>query len=392
MPLTVQAKNTDCIMARGDKFHTDSCVNSGHSKRCRVVAEEQEAQEILICASVVEQSSLSSRQIAAMLGISKEVVLKTMNKYGYKSYKLYVPESQKSSSDSDETTSSLSTLTRRSLSTDVASTSSCVQPIQSSRGISHGTSRSRGRSRGNRGRKLEHDKYTQGVESQHVQEIGSDGIIWKILDPNQTFAGDFNIDLNNCDSLASLALIDAVTAFNMVQVIDYPTRITPSTSTIIDLVFVSDRDSILNSAVVPADDISDHELILELTGDFNIDLNNCDSLASLALIDAVTAFNMVQVIDYPTRITPSTSTIIDLVFVSDRDSILNSAVVPADDISDHELIVCSLKTDVVNVDASWRTYRTFRYFNLDSFLTDLFAVLCYFMYDMPLANKYVIST
>ncbi|KAK9680158.1 hypothetical protein QE152_g39309 [Popillia japonica] len=100
-----------------------------------------------------------------------------------------VPESQKSSSDSDETTSSLSTLTRRSLSTAVASTSSCVQPIQSSRGISHGTSRSRGRSRGNRGRKLEHDKYTQGVESQHVQEIGSDGIIWKILDPNQTFAG-----------------------------------------------------------------------------------------------------------------------------------------------------------------------------------------------------------
>ncbi|KAK9702584.1 hypothetical protein QE152_g29856 [Popillia japonica] len=57
------------------------------SKRRRVVA-EQEAQEILICASVEEHFSLSSRQIAAMLGISKEMVLKTMKKYGYKSYKL----------------------------------------------------------------------------------------------------------------------------------------------------------------------------------------------------------------------------------------------------------------------------------------------------------------
>ncbi|KAF5274707.1 hypothetical protein FQA39_LY07099 [Lamprigera yunnana] len=45
-----------------------------------------------------------------------------------------VPESQKSSSDSDETTPPLSTLTRRN--TNIANTSSCVQPIRSSRGIS----------------------------------------------------------------------------------------------------------------------------------------------------------------------------------------------------------------------------------------------------------------
>ncbi|KAK9709222.1 hypothetical protein QE152_g26741 [Popillia japonica] len=66
-----------------NKFRTDGCVNSRHSKRRRVVAEEQEAQEILIC--IEEHSSLSSRQIAAMLGICKEMVLKTMKKYGYKS-------------------------------------------------------------------------------------------------------------------------------------------------------------------------------------------------------------------------------------------------------------------------------------------------------------------
>ncbi|KAF5279738.1 hypothetical protein FQA39_LY05428 [Lamprigera yunnana] len=95
-----------------------------------------------------------------------------------------VPESQKSSSNSDETTPPLSTLTRRNSNTDIASTSSCVQPIRSFRGISRGTSKSRGRSGGNRGRRLEHDK-----ESERVEEIGSDGTIWKILDPNHTFAG-----------------------------------------------------------------------------------------------------------------------------------------------------------------------------------------------------------
>ncbi|KAK9722972.1 Helix-turn-helix domain (DUF4817) [Popillia japonica] len=59
-----------------NKFRTDGCVHSRQCKRGRVVAEEQEEQEILKCASVEEYSSLSSRQIAAMLGISTEMVLK----------------------------------------------------------------------------------------------------------------------------------------------------------------------------------------------------------------------------------------------------------------------------------------------------------------------------
>ncbi|KAF5297778.1 hypothetical protein FQA39_LY11927 [Lamprigera yunnana] len=52
---------------------------------------------------------------------------------------IVVPESQKSSSDSDETTPLLSTLTRKNSNTDIASTSSCAQPIRSSLGISRGT-------------------------------------------------------------------------------------------------------------------------------------------------------------------------------------------------------------------------------------------------------------
>ncbi|KAK4883389.1 hypothetical protein RN001_006708 [Aquatica leii] len=100
-----------------------------------------------------------------------------------------VTESQKSSSNSDETTSPLSTLTRRNSITDIASTSSCVQPIRSFRGTSRGTSKGR-RSRGNCGRKLDDDKYTLGAESERVEETGSDATIWKILDTNQTFAED----------------------------------------------------------------------------------------------------------------------------------------------------------------------------------------------------------
>ncbi|KAK4879156.1 hypothetical protein RN001_007302 [Aquatica leii] len=102
-----------------------------------------------------------------------------------------VPEFQKSSSDSNETTSLLSTLTRKNSIIDIASTSSCVQPIRSLRGTSSGTSKGR-RSRGNRGRRLVHDKDTLGAESERVEDTGSDGTIWKILDPNQTFAECFS--------------------------------------------------------------------------------------------------------------------------------------------------------------------------------------------------------
>ncbi|KAK4886990.1 hypothetical protein RN001_003261 [Aquatica leii] len=86
---------------------------------------------------------------------------------------IYMPESQKSSSDSDETTSPLSMLTRRNSITDIASTSSCGQPIRYSRGTSRSTSKGR-RSRGNRGRRLDHDKDTLGAESERVKETGSD--------------------------------------------------------------------------------------------------------------------------------------------------------------------------------------------------------------------------
>ncbi|KAF5284311.1 hypothetical protein FQA39_LY04604 [Lamprigera yunnana] len=129
-----------------------------------------------------------------------------------------VPESQKSSSDSDETTPPLSTLTRRNSNTDIASTS-CAQPIRASRGISRGTSKSRGRSGENRGRRLDHDKDTQGGESERVEEIGSDGTIWKILDPDQTFAeGLLTVPL---PKLLVLVAVDHI-RFCILKEFDYP--------------------------------------------------------------------------------------------------------------------------------------------------------------------------
>ncbi|KAF5302778.1 hypothetical protein FQA39_LY01958 [Lamprigera yunnana] len=168
---------------------------------------------------------------------------------------------QKSSSDSDETTPPLSTLTRRNSNTDIASTSSCVQPIRSSHGISRGTSKIRGRSGGNRGRRLEHDKDTQGGESESVEEIGSDDTIWKILDPNQTFA-EF-VPLNETTEDSSIEE----------NFVDWAINLNSSLTSTLDLQYYVDID--YNLAVIT--DISDAEVVSEIMGRETIMNENVDN-------------------------------------------------------------------------------------------------------------------
>ncbi|KAK9744029.1 hypothetical protein QE152_g8153 [Popillia japonica] len=74
--------------------------------------------------------------------------------------------------------------------------------------------------------------------------------------------------------------------------------------------FINELETAL-SVIVPESDVvvlmGDFNM-----GDFNIDLNNSDSLASIAFLNALTAFDLVQVVETATRVTPSTSTLIDL--------------------------------------------------------------------------------
>lgn len=143
--------------------------------------------------------------------------------------------------------------------------------------------------------------------------------------------------------------------------------------------FINELETAL-SVIVPESDV------VVLMGDFNIDLNNSDSLASIAFLNALTAFDLVQVVETATRVTPSTSTLIDLVFISDRELLLQSTVEPVPDISDHDLVVCSLDIRSNEAIPYLRTYRTLKYFDMNTFQEDLYNIPFYFMFDMPSVN------
>ena len=81
--------------------------------------------------------------------------------------------------------------------------------------------------------------------------------------------------------------------------------------------------------------IEDEGKSLTLLGDFNIDLLTCDSKASHAnFLDILGAHQMLPSITLPTRITDTSSTIIDNIFISPTDSNILSGNLTVS-ISDH---------------------------------------------------------
>ena len=74
------------------------------------------------------------------------------------------------------------------------------------------------------------------------------------------FIGDMNCDLLSSDNIHARALLSITEMYGLKQLIDEPTRITPSTSTLIDLIFTSHQDNIICSGVSHVG-ISDHSLV-----------------------------------------------------------------------------------------------------------------------------------
>ena len=106
-----------------------------------------------------------------------------------------------------------------------------------------------------------------------------------------------------------------------------------------------------------------------LLGDFNIDLLNrkseWDSIISL--------FNLQQIIQDPTRITDSSRTLIDHIYVNNHDRIQNSTVLQTS-MSDYFIIQCTLtcRMSQGNIHThSIISHRSFKHFDNISFLSRL---------------------
>ena len=110
-------------------------------------------------------------------------------------------------------------------------------------------------------------------------------------------------------------------------------------------------------------------LELVLMGDFNIDFRSCSNSKWLQLIQL---FDLTQLVNDFTRITPSSATIIDHIYCSNPENVVE-CFVPGYAISDHFPVCCTRKMNgkISKTKHISTSYRCFKHFNESLFLSDL---------------------
>lgn len=122
--------------------------------------------------------------------------------------------------------------------------------------------------------------------------------------------------------------------------------------------------------LVAALDMEDKEIIA--LGDFNCDTSSPKPVNhTKKLLSLIENYQFVQLIKEPTRITESTSTIIDLILTNREQKIVQRGVIQIG-ISDHNLIYTVRKITIQKSGAhKYCTSRSFKHFDLNMFLGDL---------------------
>lgn len=105
-------------------------------------------------------------------------------------------------------------------------------------------------------------------------------------------------------------------------------------------------------------------------GDFNIDYFQIESSANKCLHNILYTYELTQIIDKPTRITDSSSTLLDYIICSKNLKIISTNVCDISEISDHQLISCILDHNKIQVKPFMYTFRDLKNLNHDNLLND----------------------
>ena len=106
-----------------------------------------------------------------------------------------------------------------------------------------------------------------------------------------------------------------------------------------------------------------------LTGDFNINCLNVNSPEYRLLCDSIIEpFNLTQVIDQPTRVTEKSSTLIDLMFVKNKNKVKGHGCCAVPGVSDHHMTYLSYDVKKPKFTPVRVTARDFKNFNRDAFI------------------------
>ena len=114
---------------------------------------------------------------------------------------------------------------------------------------------------------------------------------------------------------------------------------------------------------------SKHHNEILLPGDFNIDMFKPNP----GWVSTLSLFNLHQCVQSPTRVTSTTTTLIDHIYVSNPDRLIRTPV-PITSMSDHNPVCCTFSCQIPKSKAGKHTtvtYRSYKHFDAGSFLCDL---------------------
>jgi len=117
-------------------------------------------------------------------------------------------------------------------------------------------------------------------------------------------------------------------------------------------------------------------------GDFNIDLL-VNTTSSLLYRSAMEGMGLRQVINSPTRVTGTSSTLIDHIFTADSSLIVRTEVVDLHGVSDHFLICASVNIDINVGEVSPTVSRNLSGIMYEAFFQDLQDIPWHTMYSFP---------
>lgn len=102
------------------------------------------------------------------------------------------------------------------------------------------------------------------------------------------FCGDFNVDFLKADDVPTAYFNDLVDSLNVSRLINQLTRITKSTATLVDQIFVSDLSLVDESGVVVCV-VSDHDLTYDVTFFYHL----CTGYSDLNVLMIKLTFSMI---------------------------------------------------------------------------------------------------
>ena len=104
-----------------------------------------------------------------------------------------------------------------------------------------------------------------------------------------------------------------------------------------------------------------------VTGDMNVDMSDLGNPVS----ECFDSYDLTQIIDEPTRVTRTTSTLLDPIFINNTGVVKKHGILNTDLISDHSLVFCELSLASCSSIQKMYTYRCYKHFIEHDFYEDM---------------------